>query len=48
MGNLTSEDLEGGDRGEWLVETEMEDREVEGATHSVADDLEGEVISGGE
>jgi hypothetical protein len=38
--------LEGEDRGEWLVETEMEDREVEGATHSVADDLEGEVISG--
>ena len=28
MGNLTSEDLDG---GEWLVETEMEDREVEGA-----------------
>ena len=45
MGNLTSEDLEGEDRGEWLVETEMEDREVEGATHSVADDLEREVNS---
>ena len=46
MGNLTSEDLEGEDRGEWLVEMEMKDREVEGATHSVADDLEGEVNSG--
>ena len=43
MENLTLEDLpEGGDRGEWLVETEMEDR---GTTHS-ADDLEGEVNSG--
>ena len=37
MGNLTLEDLEGEDRGEWLVEMAMEDRE---STHS-ADDSEG-------
>ena len=42
MGNLTLEDLEGEDRGEWLIKTAMEDRET---THS-ADYLEGEVNPG--
>ncbi len=40
------ENMEGKDRGECLVEMEMEDREVVGTTHSVADNLEGEVNSG--